>query len=1144
MAGNLYAGGYFPKAGGAAASNIAKWDGSSWSALGGGVDGAVNVLACDVAGNLYAGGGFTQAGEVAANYIAKWDGSSWSALGDGVDGVVFALAFDEAGNLYAGGEFTQAGGAAANNIAKWDGSSWSALGDGVDKQVYKLAIDVVGNLYAGGGFTQAGEVAANYIAKWDGSSWSALGDGVNLRVNALAFDVAGNLYAGGDFTQAGGVAASYIAKWVRTPHDIGNLRITDLAMDAEGRRFVSLDGTSWQIRNLASNRAVSADLPNPPRALTCDFSGKHAKAKREGEVWIGLYWIEADGAICRAWIPPGESKHDERQQLFGSRVPLGRPDYWDIAIDTEKQILFWTNGWELYWSSVVDDEPMTFRVLLPHVASPFPIALAVAPDHSLLWLDAEDEVVRMLPNDDLWMRQKPAKTLYPAPRPANGLVVSRLADDRKSEQEAAFVYWVAAERRTLEAPILDTPGRYIDLYYDPKHPGWHGQHVDMVAVNEFSGVRWTEASWVMNLDQVLAPGDDAEYGPFPLEDGIAVEAKLFLRGDVQRDWGSGSEHAVFNILFNDASIYKSTYLNICDTGARWGGEFINTGKMPFDQWFDLRFEISRLNNSANYYLLQLFVDSKLAGENQSWYLNLDAREITIYLPAIDNLNRPSGVGPARGLVGEVKVTSLKNRQQVLARRTPFTIEGSVVVGAKPLQHKLLLEHSEHGSPTRVLSFGTLQNSDPSTASQIAQPSGPDNFVSFEPVHLDLHRGLTIAAQLIWDGLGESNSEAPICLYELSTFEDQDRITCGIESDGLPILSLRFNGRQYPPARRPFSDEHDIKTDKRLAKGQSQVVVWTLTPHGLVSAYIDGELVLEQQLLLPDEPDPGYISPELHTIIAGTNDKPVLIVDGKEIKRPGKIQRLPAEAIVFENHRLGAANTPQTHAEVKGALHTGADDVQTIFAGFQGRIIRCSAWNCTVPRAANGWEHTPSPDPTWARSLVTVESKRRYLHAGRLDGLEPPVTLFPIELDGGLSIETVLDQAHAELTLAHAQKAAAEDHAAHLKTAALQDAHAKLEAATQNLVDTQAKAAADIAAAQAQADHEKADARTKKASADATAERDRVQGKQDADQTKADGLKQAQDLETSAADDKRNRIADANRRRSDKQRQLDDANKRN
>ena len=36
--------------------------------------------------NLYAGGDFTTAGGVPANHIAKWNGSAWSALGSGIDG--------------------------------------------------------------------------------------------------------------------------------------------------------------------------------------------------------------------------------------------------------------------------------------------------------------------------------------------------------------------------------------------------------------------------------------------------------------------------------------------------------------------------------------------------------------------------------------------------------------------------------------------------------------------------------------------------------------------------------------------------------------------------------------------------------------------------------------------------------------------------------------------------------------------------------------------------------------------------------------------------------------------------------------------------------------------------------------------------
>ena len=115
---------------------------------------------------LYAGGDFTTAGGVAANRIAKWDGSSWSALGQRDERLrVHALAvFDDGSGpaLYAGGDFTTAGGVAANRIAKWDGTSWSALGQrDWTARVCALAVFDDGSgpaLYAGGDFTTAGGV--------------------------------------------------------------------------------------------------------------------------------------------------------------------------------------------------------------------------------------------------------------------------------------------------------------------------------------------------------------------------------------------------------------------------------------------------------------------------------------------------------------------------------------------------------------------------------------------------------------------------------------------------------------------------------------------------------------------------------------------------------------------------------------------------------------------------------------------------------------------------------------------------------------------------------------------------------------------------------------------------------------------------
>lgn len=59
--------------------------------------------------DAYVGGFFTTADGSPANYIAKWNGSTWSALGTGMDNWVIAIAVSGT-DVYAGGYFTTAGG--------------------------------------------------------------------------------------------------------------------------------------------------------------------------------------------------------------------------------------------------------------------------------------------------------------------------------------------------------------------------------------------------------------------------------------------------------------------------------------------------------------------------------------------------------------------------------------------------------------------------------------------------------------------------------------------------------------------------------------------------------------------------------------------------------------------------------------------------------------------------------------------------------------------------------------------------------------------------------------------------------------------------------------------------------------------------
>ncbi len=232
----LYVAGEFTLIGGVPAQHIARWDGSSWTALGSGLDGtAVALHAFDDGGGpaLYASGGFTNAGGVPANRVARWRGGAWSALGPGLldldpKGLV---GFDDGGGakLYACGSAFVSTHLTVGRVERWNGSNWTIVGGDFlgpsfsgfsSGTVASLAVHDDGSgpaLFAGGTYYQAGGTLANGVARWSGGSWSALGAGIPPGfVGALcSFDDGSGaaLYAGGLFTNAGGVAVANLARW-------------------------------------------------------------------------------------------------------------------------------------------------------------------------------------------------------------------------------------------------------------------------------------------------------------------------------------------------------------------------------------------------------------------------------------------------------------------------------------------------------------------------------------------------------------------------------------------------------------------------------------------------------------------------------------------------------------------------------------------------------------------------------------------------------------------------------------------------------------------------------------------------------------------------------------------------------------------
>jgi hypothetical protein len=218
---------------------IAQWDGSAWSAVGGGVDTIVwdYVEHDDGRGRaLFMIGDMRTVGGTVANGVARWDGQAWGTLGSGFTvglsgaglGRCGAVFDDGSGPaLFVGGRFTSPGGVQCRNIAKWTGTSWQPLGSGVDggnpnaASVRALAPFDDGHgvgLVAAGTFTTAGGLPAAHIAMWRHGQWTTLAGGIDGPVSALAVvDIDGpgpeapTLFAGGLFAAAGGLPAANIA---------------------------------------------------------------------------------------------------------------------------------------------------------------------------------------------------------------------------------------------------------------------------------------------------------------------------------------------------------------------------------------------------------------------------------------------------------------------------------------------------------------------------------------------------------------------------------------------------------------------------------------------------------------------------------------------------------------------------------------------------------------------------------------------------------------------------------------------------------------------------------------------------------------------------------------------------------------------
>ncbi len=306
----VYVGGQFTQAGGHAANGIAVWDPvtRTWSGLGGGVQGDGSDLPFVSAikvngGDVYVAGSFTKAGGTDARSIARWNGSSWSALGSGVQGTVNALEYFN-GNVYAGGSFSTAGSVASNAIALWNGSDWETMDGGLNGFVNEIKVSGDSGVVVGGLFTKTLQdtVFVRNIVWWTGEwnnrgkndPFGLIGEQIHAEGEVRAIVVDGeDMWVGGQFLEglprAGGAEAGPLnnvalfrnpvdgaASWFRL-HDAVNSSVNALARVGDalfvGGNFSRVDGEAsrhiarWQVNERRWIQVAAPAARTPVYAL-------------------------------------------------------------------------------------------------------------------------------------------------------------------------------------------------------------------------------------------------------------------------------------------------------------------------------------------------------------------------------------------------------------------------------------------------------------------------------------------------------------------------------------------------------------------------------------------------------------------------------------------------------------------------------------------------------------------------------------------------------------------------------------------------------------------------------------------------------------------------------------------------------------
>jgi len=323
-------------------TRIYAWDGSSWSQLGGDIDGeaaydksgySVSLSSDGTVVAIGANGNDGNGSDSGHTRIYAWDGSSWSQLGGDIDGEAadqsgHSVSLSSDGTVVAIGAVGNDGNGSYSGhtrIYVWDGSSWSQLGSDIegeaayDESGYSVSLSSDGTAVAIGANRNDGNginSGHTRIYTWEGSSWSQLGGDIDGEAAddysglSVSLSSDGTVVAiGARFNDGNGSASGHtrIYAWEGSSW-------SQLGGDIDGEAADDYSGLSVSLSSDGTVVAIGAPFN--------DGNGSNSGHTRI-YVWDGSSWSQLGGDI------DGEAADQSGQSVSlssdGTAVVIGAP---------------------------------------------------------------------------------------------------------------------------------------------------------------------------------------------------------------------------------------------------------------------------------------------------------------------------------------------------------------------------------------------------------------------------------------------------------------------------------------------------------------------------------------------------------------------------------------------------------------------------------------------------------------------------------------------------------------------------------------------------------------------------------------------------------------------------------------------------